>query len=227
MRKLVVCAVAAATVLLPVGLSGPALAAATAAKPTAVDTTYIQKNAQTDLAEITLGKIVLSRSQSAGARDLASKTTADHQAALAKLQAVAATLDVPLPTAPSPQQQADAATLQNTPDADFDVTYAKLQVLGHQLSIADTNLELASGSDASVKGYASGYLPVAQMHLGMAEALLTSLGGAAPTAVPAGSGGAGAATDAGTRVAQLGIGVLGLLLVGFAASVVLRRRRLS
>jgi hypothetical protein len=65
------------------------------------------------------------------------------------------------------------------------------------------------------------------MHLTMATALLTSLGGSVPTAVPAGSGGAGATTSPMTRAAELALGVLGIGLVGFAFMLISRRRRLS
>ena len=227
MRKLAVLAVAAATVLLPVGLTAQASAATVVAAPNSVDLSYIQKNAQTDLAEITLGTIAQSRAQSDAALALAQKTKADHEAALAKLQTVADGLKVSLPTAPSPAQQADAAKLKSASDADFDLTYAQIQVLGHQLSIADTNTELASGSDQSVQTFASGYLPVAEMHLTMATDLLSSLGGSVPSAVPAGSGGAGASTSPAMLAAETALGVLGIALIGFAVMLVSRRRRVS
>ena len=227
MRKLAVLAVAAATVLLPVGWSAQASAATVAAAPNAVDLTYLQKNAQTNLAEITLGTIAQSRAQSDAALELAQKTKADHEAALAKLQTVADNLDVTLPTAPNPAQQADAAKLKSVSDEAFDLTYAQIQVVGHQLSIADTNTELSAGSDESVQGFASYYLPVAQMHLTMATDLLSSLGGSVPSAVPAGSGGAGATTSPATLAAELALGVLGMALIGVAFTLVSRRRRVS
>jgi putative membrane protein len=227
MRKLAVLAVAAATVFLPVAVSAQASAATVVAAPNAVDLAYLQKNAQTDLAEITLGTIAESRAQSDAALELARMTKADHEAALAKVQAIADNLGVALPTAPNPAQQADAAKLKSVSDSEFDLTYAQIQVVGHQLSIADTNTELSAGSDESVQAFASAYLPVAQMHLTMATDLLTSLGGSVPSAVPAGSGGAGATTSAATLAAELILGVLGIALIGVAFTLVSRRRRVS
>ena len=226
MRRLAVLAVAAAAVLLPVGMGAPA-SAATLAAPSEVDTTFLQANAQTNLAEITLGTIVESRGASDATLALAEKTKADHQAALTKLQALAQELQVTLPTEPNATQQAAAAQLQSASDDEFDLTYAQIQVAGHQLSIANTNTELASGSDESVQAYASGYLPVAQMHLTMATDLLASLGGSVPSAVPAGSGGAGATTSPATLAAETLLGVVGLALIGFAFLSVSRRRRVS
>ena len=226
MRRLAVLAVAATSLLLPVAMSAP-VGAAVAAAPNAVDITYVQKNAQSDLAEITIGKIAQGKAQSAGAKMLADKTIADHEAALSKLKPIAADLKATVPTEPNPSQQADAAKLQAVSADQFDLTYATVQVLGHQLSIADTNTELSAGSDAALQGFASGYLPVAQMHLTMAEDLLTSLGGTVPSAVPAGSGGEGGSTSAAMRMVEVAVGLLGMVLLALGGSMVVRRRRIS
>jgi len=227
MKKAAVLLAAGASVMLVFGGATSAQAVAPAAAATAGDVTFVHDNAQTDLAEITIGKIALSRAQSAAARTLATTTIADHKAALAKLTTAAAAVNAALPTAPNAAQQADAATLQSVVADQFDATYAQIQIAGHKLSIAGTKTELAGGSNTDVKNFASGYLPVAQMHLSMSEALLSTVSGAAPTAVPAGSGGAGAPTSTGTRVVQLTLGALGLILLGFAATLTLRRRRTS
>ena len=222
--KLTAVAVVAAMTVLSVGIGGSAYAETAA--PAAADSTFMHDNAQTNLAEITIGKIAESRAQSADTKALAEKTMTDHQTAQTKLQALAKSLGFTLPDAPNAAQQADAAKLSSVSQDQFDLTYAQVQVAGHQLSIAGTKTELATGSSAEVKNYATGYLPVAQMHLDMAQALLTTLGGATPTAVPAGSGGAGATTATSTRLLQLALGVLGLMLFGFAASTITRRRRM-
>lgn len=90
-----------------------------------------------------------------------------------------------------------------------------------------TNRELSSGNDQTLLSYATRYLPVAQTHLTMAADPLTSLGGSIPTAVPAGSGGAGASTSPVTLVAEVALGALGLALVGGALTPVGRRRQVS
>ena len=139
--------------------------------------------------------------------------------------ALATGLAVALPTAPNTAQQADATTLKNVAADQFDATYAQIQIAGHQLSIAGTEAEIAGGSSSAVVTYANGYLPVAEMHLKMSEALLAAVGGSAPNAVPAGSGGAGATTSSATRTMQLTVGALGAVLMAFAIASILRRRR--
>ena len=107
-------------------------------------------------------------------------------------------------------------------DAAFDLTYAQIQVAGHQKSIASTNTEISTGTDPAVVGYANGYLPVATMHLQMAQDALTELGGT-PTAVPAGSGGLAATTPGSTVGWQALLGLIGLLSIA-GGMLILRRR---
>ena len=202
------------------GGSGQALAAAA---PSSQDVTFMKANEQTNLAEITVGTIAMSKAQDQQTRDLASTTVSDHKAAQAKLMALAASLGVTLPTAPNQMQQQAAAKLQADSASAFDLDYATIQVTGHQLSISDTNAEISSGSDGSVVGYAQYYLPVATMHLKMSQDLVATLTGA-PTAVPAGLGGmasAGGSTDP-VGVVLTGAGVLVLLTASF---VIVARRR--
>src|ERR1700712_3180418 len=126
--KLTVLAAAAAITFLSVGVGGVASAATVA--PGAVDSTYMHDNAQTNLAEITIGKIAETRAQSADTKALAEKTMSDHEAAFAKLKAVAKTVGYTLPDAPNASQQADAAKLKSVSSDQFDLTYAQIQVAG-------------------------------------------------------------------------------------------------
>ncbi len=222
MRKMRLAGSLAAACLAMLALGMPAAAADS---PSGQDKAFMAKNAQTDLAEIAIGQIATSRSSNSQTLALANKTVSDHQAALTKLKSVAQSADVTLPTAPNPQQQADAQKLKTVAADAFDLTYAQVQVAGHNLSIGDTKTELSSGSDLTVTDYANGYLPVAQMHLSMAEDLLSSLGGN-PGSVPAGTGGLAAATSSSTVLEQVGIGVVGVALLG-GAVVMIRRRRVT
>lgn len=186
-----------------------------AAAPSDQDTTYLTSNMQTSLAEITIGNLALAKSDDAGVRELATMTITDHTAALAKATAVAQSLGVPVPSEPSPEQKAQATQLQAASGTAFDQLYAQIQVAGHQKSVASTNTEISSGTDPAAIDYATGYLPTATMHLQMAQEVVADVG-AAPSAVPAGSGGtaAGGFTPLGISLATLGvIAVLGGLFL--------------
>lgn len=203
-------------------LPGTAFAATA---PSSADTTFITANQQTDLAEIALGKLALARSASPAVKQLARKTMSDHEIAKAKLATVAADLKVTLPAAPNATQQAQAAQLKGLSGSSLDQLYLRDQIAGHHLSISGTNTEITTGSTASVIAYAKGYLPVAQMHLTMAQADLAASTGSGPGSVRAGSGGQ-AATNAGTTLGtDWSVGAVGLALLGGGALVVDRRRR--
>ncbi|GGL91591.1 DUF4142 domain-containing protein [Nakamurella endophytica] len=205
-------------------LTGGALAA-TAAEPNQQDADWLVANTQTDLAEITLGNLALQKAQTDEARELAQKTKSDHETALAKVQEIAQAKGVDLPSEPNDQQKAVAAQLEAASADDFDLLYGHAQVTGHLQSIAGTEAEIANGSDEDVVGFAKVYLPIAQGHLEMAQMLVSDLGGSAPTAVPAGTGGqaAQAAESFGLPIAVTAAGLIALL----TGLVLFRRRRTS
>ncbi len=172
---------AAGATIAALSLSGFGLAAAGAAnaaatvKASAQDVTWMTSNAQTDLAEISAGTLVLSKSTNADTRSLAKVTKSQHQAALTKLRIVAKNLHVTLPKSPNPTQSKQAAQLKKLSGLTFDKTYDQDQIAGHVLSIRQTKIEIAKGSDAKVVAFARDYLPVAEMHLKMAQKLKTEL----------------------------------------------------
>ena len=204
--------------LAALGVASPASAA-----PTAQDSAFVMSNEQVNLAEITIGNIALQRASSTSARDLATKTISDHQAAKAKLTTLAAAEHITLPTAPNAQQQSQAATLKSVSATTFDLTYLQIQVAGHQMSIAATNTEISTGSDAAVVAYAKYYLPVATMHLSMAQSAESTLS-AVPTAVPAGTGGQAASTSSSTLRYQWGVLGAGVVLMVGAGLGAARRQ---
>ncbi|MGS0687320.1 DUF4142 domain-containing protein [Nakamurella sp. GG22] len=197
-------------------------AGAAAADTNDQDLAFITANGQTNLAEIAIGKLALERAVNDSTLELAQMTLTDHQAALAKLEGVAGDLGVALPTEPSPEQQAQAATLEGLTGQAFDEAYAQIQVAGHQASVQKTETELSGGSEQAVLDYAEGYLPVAQMHLQMSQDLVAELG-LTPGSVPAGTGGGAGTTPLTTMVWQAALVALAVAMLG--GGVVLIRRQ--
>jgi putative membrane protein len=214
--------VAAGTVAVASVLLAPSAAAA----PSAQDTTFLKSNEQVNLAEITIGTIALQRATTTTARSVATVTISDHKKAMAKVKALAAAEHITLPTAPNALQQSQAATLKTVASAKFDLTYLQFQVAGHNLSIAATNTEISGGSDSKTVAYARFYLPVAAMHLKMARAGVSTMGGD-PNGVPAGTGGQGAITSNAQIRSAWGGGVIGLVLLGLGGFGFARRRRVA
>ncbi len=175
MKKIAAGAAMAVLSVSGLGLAATGAAQAATAKPSAQDITWMTANAQTDLAEISLGTLVASKSTNADTRSLAKVTKSQHQTALAKLSAVAKDFHVTLPTSPSAAQLKQAAALKKLSGLSFDKTYDQDQIAGHKLSISQTNTEISKGSAAKVVGFANYYLPIAEMHLKMAQKLKTEL----------------------------------------------------
>jgi putative membrane protein len=170
MRKLATGATAA---LLTVSACGAAAGAAAAQpmKPSKQDSAWMKSNAQTDLAEISAGKLVQSKSSNPDTLKLAKVTESQHTMVLTKLRGIARDLHVTLPTSPSQTQLRQASQLKSLKGLTFDRKYDALQIAGHKLSISQTKTEIAKGSSSTVTGFAQRYLPVAEMHLKMAEQL--------------------------------------------------------
>lgn len=208
--------------------AAPAQAAGTSTV-SAQDATWAMSNAQTDLAEITIGGIAEQRALHSDTKMLAQVTMSDHEKALAQLRTVAAQVGITLPTTPNAMQQAQAAQLRTVPSGQFDATYDSFQIQGHEQSISQTKTEIAEGSNAAVRNFASSYLPVAEKHLQMAEAnfaALTGTTGGTTGQVPgigAGTGGM-AATRPADDAPWLSLGAVGLLLIVGTGAVGLRRR---
>ena len=209
----------AALILCPV----TANAATPAATPSTQDQAFFTSNAQSNLAEITLGNLGLSKGQDAATKALAQVTLDDHTKLEAQLASIAQADGVTLPTAPNAMQMATAAQLTATSTAAFDLAYAQAETAGHQLAIAAANTEVSSGSDPALISYATAYVPIATMHLTMAQAEVSALSTATPTAVSAGSGGR-ATTDTADRAPWVA-GIIGGLTVTAGSVLVLRRRR--
>ena len=175
MRK---CAAGAAIVVLSVSGAVAATGVADAAstmKPSAQDVTWMTANAQTDLTEISLGTLVASKSTNADTRSLAKVTKSQHKTALIKLSTLAKDYHVTLPTSPNATQLKQSAQLKKLSGLKFDKTFDHDQIAGHLLSISQTKSEIAKGSSSKVVGFAKYYLPIADMHLKMAQKLKTEL----------------------------------------------------
>jgi putative membrane protein len=166
---------AAVAVLSVSGLGVAAGAASASAKPSSQDVTWMTSNAQTDLAEISLGTLVASKSTNAETLSLAKVTKSQHTAALGKLTTIAKSLHVSLPTSPNALQLKQATQLKKRSGLNFDNTYDQDQIAGHVLSISQTKSEIKKGGNAKVVAFAKYYLPVAEMHLKMAQKLRTVL----------------------------------------------------
>jgi putative membrane protein len=175
MKRIVMGAAAAALSVAAVGLATAGAAGATGraamSKPSAQDVKWMRSNGQTDLTEIAAGKLVLAKSGNAPTRQLAKVTKRQHAMVLVKLTKLAHGSGVTLPKTPNAMQRKQAAALKKLGGLTFDRAYDKAQIAGHKQSISQTKLEIKRGTSSTVVAFAKHYLPVAEMHLKMAEKL--------------------------------------------------------
>jgi putative membrane protein len=153
------------------GTAEAASAAPVPARPSAQDITWMRSNAQTDLAEIAIGKLALAKSHNADLLKVARVTMRDHKIVLIDLRILAKKEHVKLPTTPNASQRAAAKELKSLSGRRFNLTWDNIQIAGHKLSIRQTKKEIANGSARPVVRFARDYLPIAKMHLRMAEKL--------------------------------------------------------
>jgi putative membrane protein len=186
------------------------------------DRSFMTQAAQANLAEISLSEQVQPLATTKIVKNLAATYVSNHTTALAGLRQLAAQLQVSLPTAPTAQQQAEAAQIETQSGKNLDITFAKASGLAHQQAIALFEQEVSAGSDLQVKSFASNAMSMLNMHLSLAEQAESALGtpvSRMPSGAPADGGGGTAGIH---HLWQFGFGGAALL-VG-AASLAYRRR---
>jgi putative membrane protein len=128
------------------------------------DQTFVQKASAAGLAEVADAQKAMQRATRDDVRSAAQQLLADHQAANAKLKALAERKKLSLSTSPAPTPPAPTA-------GDFDSQYIAAQIKAHQAAIALFKSEVDGGRDTDLKGFATETLPTLEKHLAMMESL--------------------------------------------------------
>jgi putative membrane protein len=172
--------------MLVLGAMGVFGAGTAYAAPSSQDRAWIVAAHQSNLAEIAAGTAAQQQARSQSVKDLGAMFVQMHTTLDADLKKAAGQLGVALPGAPTPAQQSSLAAVKAKSGSAFDTAWVAQQIAGHRNTLAATQKELASGSDATVLALAKASTPVVQSHL---NALLKLSGATTPSVVPAGSGG--------------------------------------
>lgn len=169
------------------------------------DKTFLKGQQETNLAEVSLGKVVIERTTSETVRALATKLVSEHEQVSELNRALSAKLGVDMPEQPSAAQQASAEKIKALTGAAFDVAYVDAQVDGHTKSVSSAQKEISGGSHPEVKAFATEYLPKAQMHLQHSQAARTELASSSGAALPRTGVGGGRLPAIGAALAALGL----------------------
>ena len=150
--------------------------AAFAADP---DASFYKHAAEGGLFEVQAGQIAQNKGNSQQVKDFGAMMVKDHSAANDKLQALASSKTVTLPTTSSVEQMAAKAKLNVLSGETFDKFYVKGQVSAHEDTIALFQKEISSGQDPDAKAFATATLPTVRAHLKAISAIATAMGVAA------------------------------------------------
>jgi putative membrane protein len=156
-------------------LCGPALSWADD-KP---DADFFKHAAEGGIAEVEAGNLAQSKGSSQAVKDFGAMMVKDHSAANEKLKSIAAAENVSLPTTSSMKQMASKAKLEVLTGETFDKSYIKGQIAAHQQTAMLFKKEIASGTDAQAKAFATETLPTVRAHLKKIEKIAADAGVAA------------------------------------------------
>lgn len=129
------------------------------------DASFFKHAAEGGIAEVAAGKLAQDKGNSHTVKEFGAMMVKDHSAANDKLASLAASEGVSLPTTSSAGQMASKGKLEMLFGDKFDKAYIKDQLKAHGDAVALFKKELASGSDAQAKSFASDTLPTVQAHL--------------------------------------------------------------
>jgi putative membrane protein len=136
-------------------------------------TDFIQKAAMSDMYEVEAGKIATQKGQTAPVKGFAEMMVDAHSKTPEELKGIIASekINVDLPTKLDAEHQKLIDDLNTASSADFDGTYAKQQVDGHQEAVDLFDSYAKKGNNAALKAFAQKTLPVIQQHLDAAKKL--------------------------------------------------------
>jgi putative membrane protein len=143
-------------------------AAVPLAAPTAnssPDASFYKAAAQGGLSEVDLATLAQERSTDPKVKDFAAMMVKDHSAANEKLEALASSKNVSLPSSGGAAERATKTQLEALSGAAFDKSYIKSQLKAHTDTVALLKKEISTGQDAQAREFAQSILPTVQSHL--------------------------------------------------------------
>jgi len=136
-------------------------------------TEFVQKAVMSDMYEVEAGKIASQKGQSAPVKGFGQMMVDAHSKTTEELKGIVASekIKVDLPTKLDAKHQKLIDDLNAASNENFDKTYAKQQVDGHQDAVDLFDSYAKKGDNAALKQFAQKTLPVIQEHLAEAKKL--------------------------------------------------------
>ena len=129
------------------------------------DATFYKKAAEGGIAEVDAGNLAEQKGDNQPVKDFGAMLVKDHTAINDKLQALAASKNISLPTSACIGEMGTKAKLEVLSGETFDKSFIKTEIKDHRGAIALFKEEIAAGQDPDAKAFASATLPTLKMHL--------------------------------------------------------------
>ena len=133
---------------------------------------FFETAASSNMFEIQASQLAMEKSTDPAIKKYAEQMVEDHQMANEKLQKLAESKNVTLPTTLLKRHQAMLDDLkEEKAGKEFDEEYADKMVMSHKEAVSLFDQTAKKGKDPEVKSFAAEMLPKLQMHGGMATEL--------------------------------------------------------
>jgi putative membrane protein len=133
------------------------------------DSEFLKAAGHIDLAEIKLGQLAKGHGNAQSIKNYGERIAADHTKMNQELKAIANTQGVTLPDQLDKKHQELLDQLSKLQGSQFDKTFIKDMISGHQQAISKFETQGRDGHAADVKAWADKWLPTLREHLKMAN----------------------------------------------------------
>ena len=153
--------------------SAATASAAKAAAPTSAlsssDRKFVEEAARGGIAEVQLGKLAAQKGASAEVKQFGQRMVDDHSKANDKLQQIASSKGVAVPSEMDAASKREYDKLQKLSGPQFDQEYMKSMVSDHQKDVKDFQKEQKAAKDSDLKAFVTNTLPTLEEHLKLAQ----------------------------------------------------------
>ena len=139
------------------------------------DQQFVQDAVKGNRAEVTLGKMVASKTKDPNVKQFAQMMVKDHTAARGQLEQLAKQKNIDVPEGIPDDAQQLQSKLQSATGKEFDKKYMDGMVQDHQKDVQEFQDQSQNAKDPAVKQLATELLPKLQQHLDKAQQIDSKL----------------------------------------------------
>lgn len=161
----------------PAGAASSATASSSSSTSANADQDFIANAAKGNRAEVTLGKMVESKTKDPSVRQFAQQMVKDHTTALNELTQLAQSKNITLPEGLPDDATALQSKLSSASGKALDKDYMDSMVDDHKKDVSEFQDASQNAKDPDVKQWAAKTLPTLQAHLQKAEQVDAKVGG--------------------------------------------------